>query len=330
MSISTSIQREAPEIEKIRLQLLEAAKAQTEAPMTLPGYRVAGLSPEQVGAMQLGVQGIGAFMPYMQQGTQGLQGGMGVAAKAAGQFLDSSINQMPSAFSAMGNQAPASMGQGIGSLPPAMGTVDPTTGQMMVNPYQQHVIDASLRQIQRQGDISRQNLQAQAVRSGAFGGSREGVQRAEMERNMNEQRNSAIVNALNQGFEANQSRAMQGANMLANMGVQQGTMGRQLQELNQGDTNFMFGLGAIQQKQAQAVLDAERATGMQNAMRPMQNIAFLSDIYRGAPSTQMSLIQQSNPSPSPFQQITGLATGMIGTAAAAKNVFGGGTNTSSI
>jgi hypothetical protein len=57
---------------------------------------------------------------------------------------------------------------------------------------------------------------------------------------------------------------------------------------------------------------------MQNAMQPFQNIAFLSDIYKGAPSTQMSLTQSSTPQASPFQQIAGLATGAVATAGAAK------------
>jgi hypothetical protein len=47
-------------------------------------------------------------------------------------------------------------------------------------------------------------------------------------------------------------------------------------------------------------------------------LAFLSDIYKGAPSTQMAVTQQQQPVPSPFQQIAGLATGTVGTLAAGK------------
>lgn len=314
----TQIQREAPEIEKIRMQLLEAAKAQSEAPMTLPGYQVAGLSPEQVDAMQRGVQGIGAYMPYMQQGTNALSAAMGTVGQAAGQYIGPTSSQMPSAFAALGDQAPQGMAGGIGSLPPALGNIDPATGQAVMNPYQQQVIDASLRQIQRQGDIARQNLQAQAVKSGAFGGSREGIQRAELERNMNQQRNDAIINALQQGYESTQKRSLEAAGMLGNLGVQQAAMGQNVQQMGQSDVDFLYNIGAQQQRQSQAELDATRATAMQAAMQPVQNIAFLSDIYRGAPSTQMSMTQSSVPSPSPFQQIAGLGTGLLATAGAAR------------
>jgi hypothetical protein len=105
-----------------------------------------------------------------------------------------------------------------------------------------------------------------------------------------------------------------------NLGVQQGAMGQTAQQLGQQDTSFLFNLGAQQQKQSQAVLDAERATAMQTAMQPMQNVAFLSDIYKGAPSTQMAMTQQATPTPSPFQQLSGTAVGIGATAKALSSI----------
>lgn len=285
-----NISREAPEIEAIRMQLLEAAKAQTEAPLQLPGFQVAGFSPEQAQALQMGVQGIGAYKPFMQQATQ-------------------------------------AVGQGITGLGGTTGRYDPSMGQAFMNPYQQQVIDESLRQIQRQGDISRQNLQAQAVRAGAFGGSREGIQRAELDSGLAQQQNAAILSGLQQGygqsqqqaqqaFEAQQGRQLQASQLYGQLGQGIGALGQAQQQLGQQDTSFLFGLGQQQQRQQQSVLDAQRATAMQSAMQPMQNIAFLSDIYRGAPSTQMSMMQQATPTPSPFQQISGTAVGIGATAKA--------------
>jgi hypothetical protein len=103
---------------------------------------------------------------------------------------------------------------------------------------------------------------------------------------------------------------------LGNLGVQQAAMGQTAQQLGQRDVDFLFGLGSQQQRQAQAAMDARRASEMQIALQPMQNIAFLSDIYKGAPSTQMALTQQAQATPSPFQQIAGLATGAAATAKA--------------
>jgi hypothetical protein len=182
--------------------------------------------------------------------------------------------------------------------------------QRFMNPYQQQVIDQSLQQINRQGDIARQNLQAQAVRAGAFGGSREGIQRAELERGLAEQRNQTILGGLQQGYtqslaasEAEKNRLLQGSQAGAGIASLQ-------QQLGQGDVNFLYNLGQSQQRQSQAELDALRASQLQQTMQPFQNLAFLSDIYKGAPSTQMTAGTVTQPAPSPFQQFAGLATGV--------------------
>jgi len=68
----------------------------------------------------------------------------------------------------------------------------------------------------------------------------------------------------------------------------------------------------------QQTLDAQRATELQKVYSPYQQAAFLSDIYKGAPSTQMSTAAASVPSASPFQQAVGVGLGGVTTAAAAK------------
>ena len=191
-----------------------------------------------------------------------------------------------------------------------------------MSPYQQQVIDAAMQNINRQGDISRQNLQAQAVRSGAFGGSREGIQQAELERGLAETRNSTIANLLNQGYQQAANQSLQSAQLQGQLGQGIGALGAQLQGLGQQDVTFQYGLGQQQQGQQQRELDALRASQLQSAFQPFQQLGFLSDIYKGAPSTQMAVTTQSAPTPSPFQQIAGLATGTLATAGALKAAGG--------
>jgi hypothetical protein len=99
-----------------------------------------------------------------------------------------------------------------------------------------------------------------------------------------------------------------------NIGAQQGNLAQSAQSLAQQDANFLYNLGTSQQKQLQAELDAERQNTLQQNMQPYQQVAFLSDIYKGAPSSQMSSMQQLQATPSPFQQAAGLA--IAGTSAA--------------
>ena len=285
-STQTQVVREAPEIEALKLGLMQSAQA---LPMAdLPAYQVAGMSTAQQGAINRGMAGIGAYQPYMTQALQGMTGAQDLT-----------------------NQA--------------VSTFDPNQLTQYINPYQQQVMDKALENINRQGQLSQQNLQAQAVRSGAFGGSREGVQRAELERGLSETKNATIAQMLSQGYQqamsaydAQRARQLSGAQLSGQLAQGIGALGAQNQALGQQDVTFQYGLGQQQQGQQQRELDALRATQLQAAYQPYQQMGFISDIYKGAPSTQMAVSQQMVPTPSPFQQATGLLTGGISTAAAAK------------
>lgn len=100
-----------------------------------------------------------------------------------------------------------------------------------------------------------------------------------------------------------------------------GNLGAQSQGMGQQDVNFLYNLGAQQQRQTQAELDAERQNLAQRNMQPYQQLGFLSDIYKGAPSSQMATTTQSTPTASPFQQIAGL--GIAGVSAAAAGAKAG-------
>lgn len=268
--------REAPEIEAFKLGLMQSAKA---LPMpVLPAYQIAGMAPGQEQAIQRGMQGIGAYLPYTQQAKEGLTAAQQMATP-----------------------------QGISQY---------------MSPYQQQVIDVAMQNINRQGDIARQNAQAQAVRSGAFGGSRAAIQQAELERGLADTRNSTIANLLNQGYQQAANQSLQSAQLQGQLGQGIGALGAQLQGLGQQDVTFQYGLGQQQQGQQQRELDALRASQLQSAYQPFQQLGFLSDIYKGAPSTQMAVTTQSAPAPSPFQQIAGLATGTLATAGALKAAGG--------
>ena len=111
---------------------------------------------------------------------------------------------------------------------------------------------------------------------------------------------------------------------LGQLGVQYGALGQTAQQMGQGDINFLYNIGQAQQALNQQMLDAARATAMQTMYTPYQQAAFLSDIYKGAPSTQMATTIAQQPSPSPFQQIAGTAIGGLAAYAGAKraNLFG--------
>ena len=286
--ITEQIVREAPQIEAYKLGLLQAAKNLSEQKLPLPAYQVAGLSGQQQEAANLASQGIGAYQPFLQAGQKSIEAG-------------------------------------IGALGQTMGAPTQTDLGAYLNPYTQNVIDATSSQMRRQGQIAQQGAAAQAVKSGAFGGTREGVQRAEMERNLQDQMANMAAQQYAQNYAQaqnlygqQQGRTLQAGQLYGTLGVQQAALGEAQQRLAQGDVNALMTIGQQQQAQSQAELDARRATGLQEALTPYQQLSFLSDIYKGAPGTQIGLTAQSAPSTSPLLQAAGIGIAGVSAAAGAK------------
>lgn len=105
---------------------------------------------------------------------------------------------------------------------------------------------------------------------------------------------------------------------MGNLGVQQGALGQSVQQMGQSDVNMLYNVGKTQQDQEQAKLDAARNTALQNEMAPYQQLGFLSDIYKGAPSSQSSITASSAPTPSALSQAAGLGIAGLAAGAGAK------------
>ena len=88
-----------------------------------------------------------------------------------------------------------------------VGKFDPSSVSDFMNPYQEQVMDAALAKIDRSGAKQRQAGTAAAISQGAFGGSRAGVQAAETERAIAEQKQNTIAGLMSQGYD----KAMTGA-----------------------------------------------------------------------------------------------------------------------
>lgn len=349
------IVREAPEIEAYKLGLLKSAKGLSDQPVSLPGYQVAGFNPDQISAFEQARAGIGGYQPYLYGGTEAARQGIATTQEAADIARGADTrNQFLAAQEAQNAAIQGTMGAGqrIGQ-----GQI-----QEYMNPYANLALQQQLAEMNRQAAIQQQALQGQATRAGAFGGSREGVQRAELGRNLMQTQNQAIAQSLQQGYAQALGAAQQqqqaqlaaagqlsnqaqgigalagqqygiGQNMaqtlagmgsqLGNLGVQQAALGQSAQQLGQQDVNFLYNIGQQQQALTQQQLDAQRNTALQQAYEPYQRLAFLSDIYKGAPSSQQSISAATAPTPSAFQQAvgTGIAGLAAGTAAKKAGLF---------
>ena len=205
------------------------------------------------------------------------------------------------------------VGMGIGALMPG-------ASDQFMNPFVDQVIDQNLRDIQRQGDIERQRIGGAAIKSGAFGGSRQAIAEQELQRNLADTfaRQSAGLRA--QAFESAQDRAQKASELFTKAGIATAGLGEAQQAAQMRDVNLLSQLGGIEQGQQQRELDALRSTSLSQQFEPYQRLSFMSDIFRGVPSTQTALTTTTTPDPSRISQVAGIGTGLLGLASA----FGGG------
>ena len=394
-----------------------------------------------LGTIGTGLDTMGQATQPLQQAQQALYGSAGRFTGAPG-YTAQQFGGGPGYTAAGYEGGPGYTAQQYGGGPGyEAGGFDPQSVSAYMDPYEDAVIQQAMSDIRRQGDIAQQGLSAQAVGAGAFGGSRQGIQQNELDRNILEQqartaaglRSAGYQGAMGQaqqafeaqqrrqqaqaqfgtqaqqqafedqqrrqqaqaqfgtqaglqGFEAqqrreqaqaqfgtqsqqqafedqqrrlqaqsqfgtqsqqqafeNQQRRQQQMAQLyggigqlygglgaqqAGLGAQQaGIGGQQLgaaqlaQTTGLRDISTLSQLGRQQQALTQAEYDAAQANAMKQIYEPYGRLGFLSDIYKGAPSSQMSLGSQVTPpapQPSTLQQFGGLGTGLLGLAGAAK------------
>lgn len=208
-----------------------------------------------------------------------------------------------------GQLATSGIAQGLGMLDPQKGI------QSYMNPYQDAVID----EINRQAAIGQNQLAGQAVGSGAFGGSRAGVQAAEMEG----RRLGKIGEFLSKGFDTAVGASQRAAQLFGGLGQAAsgiGDIGRLQSELGRADIGMLSQLGGIGQRQSQAQLDAQRQNLMQGIMEPFTRLELGSSLLKGTPSGSLSSTFKSatTPSANPFLQGVGAYTALQGAGVTGK------------
>ena len=192
---------------------------------------------------------------------------------------------------------------GIGGYQPylqsAAASAGPTGYQQFMSPYQQDVINTTLADYDIQAQKGLPQLAAQAINAGAYGGGREGVQRAEYQSASDRNRASLQAQLLQQGFGQAQGLAQQNiANQLQLGGAQQSFLGQ--------DVGALSTLGGINQAQNQAQLSAQQQLLQAQSQQPIQAAQTLGSgimgLISGYPGSSQQTVQ---PTPGALQ--TGLS-----------------------
>ena len=265
-STQTQTVRLAPFQEEFLADIFASGKALTGDGSQMPysAQQLAALSPEQQAAITASTQGVGAYQPYLQAGSEAI--GQGIGAVGTGlETMGSALGQLPAAQQGYRDQQNAmlqaqALGQAGTQQAQAMTAgadygFDPTSYQQYMDPYMNDVIQQQYQDIQRQGDIAKQGANAQAVGSGAFGGSRQGIQQAEINRNVLDQQARTGSQLRSAGFQQASGLAQQAASNQAQQqlaqaqqyGQQAGQLGQQGMQGAQGYGQAAAGLGNLAQ-----------------------------------------------------------------------------------
>jgi hypothetical protein len=254
-----------------------------------------------------------AAKPYLQELTTAV-GGLKAAdlSKSLGsQFI---AGQDP-----LQAQAQTLATQGIGAYQPfltsAAASAGPTAYQQFMSPYQQDIIDTTLREFDVQSAKGIPGIAAQAVGAGVLGGGREGVMRSEYQSASDRNRAALQAQLLQQGFGQAQQAAQTAFGQQQALASQQQALANQqlgLGSAQQGflgqDVGALSTLGAQNQALAQAQLSADQQLAQAQLNQPLQaaqalgsGITSLIAGYPGQTQTQIS--------PSPSLAQTALGTG---------------------
>ena len=264
----------------------DAARAFTTRQESLAGLapQVAARDALQTQAQQLAQAGIGSFQPFVTAAQQ----------------------QIGAAGTTLGG----------------ISTGAPTTQQVtdFMSPFQAQVIDATLSEFDRNQAIREQQIRDQQAALGVLGSGRAGVQLAELGTGAARERALLQAGLLQQGFgQAMQARQQDIANRFGISQAQRGLAQQQaglaslVPGLQAGDISTLGRLGAANQAQAQAELDAQREAVRQATFQPQEQLdrfaGQVTGLMGGYPA---QFTQTIRPNPTPLQTALGVGTTLAG------------------
>jgi len=322
----------------------DAARAFTTRQENLAGLapKVAGQDALQGLAQVKALQGIGSFEPFINRAeTQaGLASGLGTVALGG---LGAAGQELTGAGTALGTA-----GATLGGVPLGAQAFQQDVQQFM-SPYQSQVIDATLQEFDRNRAIQEQSIRDQQAALGALGSGRAGVQLAEFGTGAARERALLQAGLLQQGFNQAQgarqqdiqnrfglgqaqaglagqqaafagqraglAQATQGLGQFrSGLAGQQAQFGQGLQAMQGTDIARLGQLGALNQAQQQAQLDAQREATRMAAFQPQEELNRFADITTGIMGGMRGTGTATTniPNPTPLQTALGVGSTLAG------------------
>ena len=267
--------------------------------LKVPQRTVEGLSQDELDAAARARQGLGAFQSFIDTARSAQAAGLGATE--------------------------------LGTNVLAGAQFAPTADviKQFEDPYQRLVTDEAIKEIDRQAAMAQNKLAGEAVRAGAFGGSRFGIAQSELARSAQDLRSRRIFEDMSRNFQqaqqaaqtANQQRT-QAAQVFGQLGTQASRIGQDFAQLGgqqqagtARDVQMQAGIGSLQRQINQAARDAGVANLLAQEQAPFDRISFASNVlaqqspFVGSTQTLAPLSGQS-PLLQAAGAVGGIATGL--------------------
>jgi hypothetical protein len=202
---------------------------------------------------------------------------------------------------------------------------NPFAQQAFMSPYMQNAVDVQKAEAIRDYGKTLPGMQAQAVRQGAFGGSRQAIEQAEARRNLQTQLGQIQAQGTQRAFEQGQQAqqfganlglqgfgtALQGTGQLTSAGKALADIGGAQLQAQQGIIGLQSQAGAQQQALEQQRINQAIQNYALQQQHPQMQLSMMSSLLRGLP-LQQATTQQYQAAPSAISQIAGLGTAGVG------------------
>lgn len=262
------------------------------------------------------ITGFREYQPYSTDPTKYFAGPSSLQTSA---YNEAAGMQTPSgyqpaqAMSGMAGLAAMRAGQNYQQM-----ATNPYAVSSYMSPYQQNVTDVEKAAAIRDYQKGVPELQAQAARQGAFGGSRSAIQMSEAQRALG----SRLGEIQARGTQSAYDKAMQNMQFGSTLGLQglgqatsaAGTLGQLAGAEQQADISrigLQQQLGSAQQQYQQNIINQAIQDYATQQQYPIMQLGVMSNLLRGLPM-QASSTQMYQAQPSGAQQALGLGLGALG------------------
>jgi hypothetical protein len=243
---TTSTPQVPPDVEAARKDLMERARAYANEPFPLYNQpRVAGFTPDQ----------LAGFQATRNLGTES---------------------------SALGALTPDLVEEGVTAARGLAQRLPDVDIQEYMSPYTQAVLDPAIRDIEERAARERLRLGQQSARTGSFGGSRQAISEAELERstqrNIGEESARQRAQAYNQAIQQFREDQTRIPGLYSTAIGQVGSGLGQVQNRFNTEVNPLLSIGAAQQGLNQRNFDVLRESFLEERDYPLKGI----DVLRGS------------------------------------------------